>query len=168
MTKPSFIYFKQSPGRSIELKALIFLATLFTVFSNVALATDFGMDLDEGIKKEEAFVHKQEVDSSKIKKDGGLKTISIGKGKKANAFDDDFKPIEIPPAQLIQLEDGMSFKKLKDKQDKPPSGGSNAVNAASGGPLTGTVITTTAIVGAVAVALSQDKTKTNSTTTVTQ
>jgi hypothetical protein len=57
----------------------------------VAGGTDFGMTLDEGIKKEETFVLKGEIDLSKKDKSGTIGLIKIGKGQRGCYFDTDFK-----------------------------------------------------------------------------
>lgn len=101
--------------------------------------TDFGMDIDEGLNKEEAFVLSGEIDYSKFDKDGKETKILLGKGQKANAFDDDFKPIEIPPAELVKLEDEMQFKKLKPVEvpgHKTEPEQPKAAETASGGDAT--------------------------------
>jgi len=81
-------------------------------------ATDFGMDIDQGINKEEAIVLNGPIDYRKKRSDGSFQTIAIRHWSKADVFDEGFRSIEIPPAMLAEIEEAMQFKKLKDKADK--------------------------------------------------
>lgn len=64
--------------------------------------TDFGMDIDQGISKEEAFILKGTIDYPKKDKDG-MTTILIRKDGKTGSFEDDFIPVEIPVEELEKL-----------------------------------------------------------------
>jgi hypothetical protein len=80
--------------------------------------TDYGMEVFPGRGIEEAFVLDGQIDYSRKGADGSMQRIALGRGMMANARGDDFKPVDIPPARLVQFQDSYKFNnpRLQEKE----------------------------------------------------